>query len=216
MPRSKIDRHRDQLLKNTSLEDLQQQLKQATKIEKTLKGGYSKARRGWKQLKEQSAAEIERRSKPTPLPTRQEICPHDDLDGRVACEHFLGKSLEEAEALFRESPIYYQSDLMWMGPVAFRYYLPAVVRFVRSEAATDDSDFIAHFASTLESRLEHEPQELQPVAEQLVTLCGYIVEHWSRFESGAEAYADVHTRYQTLQQVFSRLPAEHRRKGKHE
>ena len=35
------------------------------------------------------------------LPTRQEINPYDDLDGRVACEHFLGKSLNEAEALFR-------------------------------------------------------------------------------------------------------------------
>ena len=62
MPRSRIDKHRDQLLKNTSLEDLQRQLKQATKMEKTLKGGFSKARRGWKQLKEQITAEIERRA----------------------------------------------------------------------------------------------------------------------------------------------------------
>jgi hypothetical protein len=143
-----------------------------------------------------------------PLPTRQEICPHDDLDGRVACEHFLGRSLEEAEALFRESSIYYQSDLMWMGAVAFRYYLPAVVQFVRSEAATDDSDFVAHFASTLAFRLEHEPQELQPVAEQLSELCRYIVEHWSRFESGSEFYDDVRTRNQTLQRTFSRPTAE--------
>ena len=62
MPRSKIDRHRDQLLKNTSLEDLQKQSKHAAEMEKTLKGGYSKARRGWKQLKEQITSEIERRS----------------------------------------------------------------------------------------------------------------------------------------------------------
>ncbi len=97
---------------------------------------------------------------------------------------------------------------MWMGVVAFRYYLPAVVQFVRSEAATDDSDFIAHFASTLEFRLEYEAQELQPVAAQLADLCRYIVEHWSRFESGSEFYDDVRTRYQTLQQTFSRLAAE--------
>jgi hypothetical protein len=97
---------------------------------------------------------------------------------------------------------------MWVGAVAFRYYLPAVVQFVRSEAATDDSDFIAHFASTLEFRLEHEPQELQPVAEQLADLCRYIVEHWSLFESGSEFYDDVRTRYQTLQQTFSRPTAE--------
>ena len=78
------------------------------------------------------------------LPNRQEINPHDDLDGRVACEHFFGKSLEEAEAMFRASPIYYQSDLMWMGAAAFRFYLPAVVRFVRHETS-DISDFVRAF-----------------------------------------------------------------------
>jgi hypothetical protein len=140
------------------------------------------------------------------LPTRQEINPHDDLDGRVACEHFLGKSLEEAEVLFRESSIHYQSDLMWMGAVAFRYYLPAVVRFIRSEAA--DSDFVSHFCGTLEFRLEHESAELLPVAEQLATLCGYIIDHWARFEAGAEAYGDIRARFATLHEAFSRLTQE--------
>ncbi|HEY4258687.1 MAG TPA: hypothetical protein VGM98_00950 [Schlesneria sp.] len=140
-----------------------------------------------------------------PLPTRQEISPYDDLDGRVACEHFLGKTLEEAEALLRENSLYYQENLMWMGPVAFRYYLPAVVEFIRSEAATDDSDFVAFFASTLEFRFKYEPGEMRPVAQQLAVLCGYVVEYWSRFESGSEAYGDVRTRYQLLQQIFSRM-----------
>ena len=124
------------------------------------------------------------------LPNRQEIKPHDDLDGRVACEHFFGKSLEEAEAMFRASPIYYQSDLMWMGAAAFRFYLPAVVRFVRHETS-DISDFVAHFAGTLEFRLEYEPQKLAPVATPLTDLCYYIIEHWSSFAAGTEPYGDV-------------------------
>ncbi len=143
-----------------------------------------------------------------PLPTRQEISPYDDLDGRVACRNFLGKTLEEAEALFHENSLYYESDLMWMGPLAFRYYLPAVAEFVRSEAATDDSDFIAAFATTLKFRFEYEPEEMRPVAQQLAVLCGYIVEYWSRFESGSEVYGDVRTRYQLLQQTFSNLATE--------
>ncbi|MBX3451499.1 MAG: hypothetical protein KF777_18165 [Planctomycetaceae bacterium] len=138
-----------------------------------------------------------------PLPTRPEINPYDDLDGRVACEHFLGKSLEEAEALFRDNAIHYEEDLMWMGPAAFRYYLQAVVQFVRSESASASPEFIAHFAKTLEFRLEYEPRELQPVAEQLVVLCRYVTENWSRFEAGCEAYDNVHARYETLQQAFS-------------
>lgn len=129
------------------------------------------------------------------------------MDGRVACEHFYGKNLEEAEALFRESDLYYQSDLLWMGAPAFRFYLPAVARFIQ-HTTTDISDFVAHFASTLESRLEHEAQELTPVATQLVELCDYIFEHWSRFEEGAAAYGDVGVRYMSLRESFSRLTQE--------
>jgi hypothetical protein len=49
---------------------------------------------------------------------------------------------------------------------------------------------------------------LQRVAEQLVALCGYIVEHWSKFEVGSDGYGDVRARYLTLQQAFSSLPAD--------
>lgn len=138
------------------------------------------------------------------LPTRQEINPFDDLDGRVACEHFVGKSLDEAESLFRENDIYYQSDLMWMGAPAFRFYLPAVVRFVRRETG-DISDFIAHFTGTLEFRLEHEADELMPVASQLADFCVYVIEHWAGFSEGAERYGDVRVRLETLRETFSRL-----------
>lgn len=137
------------------------------------------------------------------LPTRQEINPYDDLDGRVACKHFFGKGLEEAEALFRENDIYYQSDLMWMGAVAFRFYLPAAARFIQN--AGDVSDFVAHFASTLEFRLEYEAQELTPVAPQLIELCDYLLQHWSTFEEGTAAYDDVGVRYMSLRESFSRL-----------
>ena len=138
------------------------------------------------------------------LPTCEEINPYDDLDGRVACKHFFGRSLEEAVALFRESDIYYQEALMWMGAPAFRFYLPAVFQFIRL-AEVDSSGFVSHFASTLEYRLENEPTEMIPIAPQLAELCGYIIENWSRFSEGAAAYGDVRTRYETLCREFSRL-----------
>jgi len=135
------------------------------------------------------------------LPTLQEINPHDDLDGRVACEHFLGKTLAEAEALFRENEIYYQSDLLWMGVPAFRFYLPAVFQFVR-HAEGDVSDFISHVAGTLEFRLEHEADELTPVASELAEFCKDILEQWSRFSVGTEAYGDVRARFEVLRTAF--------------
>ena len=81
--------------------------------------------------------------KPMSLPTAKEINPYDDLDGQYAEKHFLGKTLDEAEALFRESSITYQEDLMFMGPVAFRFYVQAAINYVESESARGDSDMIS-------------------------------------------------------------------------
>jgi hypothetical protein len=138
-----------------------------------------------------------------PLPTRAELNPYDDLDGRIACENFLGQTLDDAVRLFQEQPLYYQSDLMWMGVAAFRFYFPAVAQFIRSEGASDNSDFIAHFASTLESRWEREPDDLLPIAEHVIALCDYITTHWSRFEKHADAYGDVLDRYLNLRQTIA-------------
>ena len=75
------------------------------------------------------------------LPTAKEINPCDEnLDGRVACKMFLGRSLDEAEALFRENSCYYQEGLMWMGPVAFRFYVTAAIWYIKSAAAAGDSN----------------------------------------------------------------------------
>jgi len=102
------------------------------------------------------------------LPTAEEINPiPDDLDGQHAVQHFLGKTLEEAEALFREDSITYQEDLMFMGPSAFRFYVQAAINYIQSEAATGDSDIVNCIAGILESRLEFEPDELVAVAERL-------------------------------------------------
>jgi hypothetical protein len=137
------------------------------------------------------------------LPTRQDINVYDSLDERSACEHFLGKSLEEAEALFRENSLYYQEDLMFMGASAFRFYVQAAVSYIQSEAATGDSAIISCFASILENRLENEAGELRPVAERLASICGYILEHYDRFDLTPEIYGDVRLRFRALQRSFS-------------
>ena len=139
------------------------------------------------------------------LPTAKEINPYDDLDGRAACRNFLGKSLDEAEALFRENPTHYQEDLMWMGPVAFRFYVPALIHYIQSEAAAGDSDIINCFAGLLGFRLEHEAGELVPIAEQLASICRYIIQHYDRFDVTPDIYGDLRPRFQTLQQAFSEI-----------
>ena len=113
----------------------------------------------------------------TPLPTRNDINVFDSLDERIACDHFFGKSLEEAEQLFRELPLVYQEDLMWMGPVAFRYYVTAVIGYIKSDFATGDSDIINCYGGLLEFRLETDAR----ANSNLGAACGQLYIHRGTF-----------------------------------
>src|SRR5258706_7209530 len=136
------------------------------------------------------------------LPTRQDINVHDSLDERSACEHFLGKSLQQAEALFRQNSLYYQEDLMFMGASAFRFYVQAAISYIRSEASDGDSDIISCISSILEHRLEFEAKELVLVAPKLASVCRYILEHYDRFHLTPEINGDLQTRFLALEQTF--------------
>jgi len=140
------------------------------------------------------------------LPMRHDINVYDSLDERVACEHFFGRSLDEAEQLFRENSLLYQEDLMWMGPAAFRYYVQAAGQYIQSEAAVGDSAIVACLLSILNFRLEREPHELRPIAGQLESLCAYVVEHYSVFEVSVEIYGDLRPRFTQLRARLRNLP----------
>ena len=144
------------------------------------------------------------------LPTAKAIDPYDSLDGRSACENFLGRNLDEAEALFRENSLHYQEALMWMGPVAFRYYVQAAIRYIQSEAATDDHAIVSCLASILEFRLEYESAELVPIADQLAAICCYIIEHYERFDLTPEIFGDVRAHFQMLHETFLSLSSHER------
>jgi len=140
------------------------------------------------------------------VPTRQEINVYNSPDERSACEHFLGKNLDEAGALFRESSICYQEDLLFMGPVAFRYYVRAVIRYIESKEADNDSDIISCLAAILEHRLEYEqPEEFVDVAAVLASTCDYVILHYARFNLVPEIYGDIRPRYAALRERFVRL-----------
>ncbi len=65
------------------------------------------------------------------VPSASEINVFDSLDERAAVRYFCGKSLREAEELFRSNSLAYADDLMWMGPKAFAYYLKAASNYIQ-------------------------------------------------------------------------------------
>jgi hypothetical protein len=139
------------------------------------------------------------------IPTFDEINVHNTLDERSACEHFLGKNLEEAELLFHQNSAYYQEDLMWMGPKAFCYYVESVIRYLQSDVAANDSAIISCFAGILEFRLSSDKAELLPVAKRLASACEYVINHWNKFSISAEIYGNLPSRYITLRQTLTEI-----------
>lgn len=119
------------------------------------------------------------------LPSREDINVYDSLDERAACKLFLGKSLDDAYALFHENWCSHQEDLMWMGPKAFRFYLPAAIRHIQSADAMGGEEDVRSFVSLLEFRIEHERKELRPVATILTDACEFVLSNWQKYEDPA-------------------------------
>jgi hypothetical protein len=138
-------------------------------------------------------------------PTREEINVYNSLDEQYACENFLGKSLDEAESLFRDNALGYLEDLMWMGPAAFRYYALAAIAYIRSDHSRGDNDGIHSFASVLEFRLEIEKDELVSVGQILADACDYIIEHWDRFDADPSIYGDLRSKYRAIGGTLRKL-----------
>ena len=132
------------------------------------------------------------------LPTAREINPFDDLDGRKAEGHFLGTTLEEAEVLFRENSLYYQEDLMWMGPVAFCFYLRAALSYLKSASAQGDLGIVSCLCAVLEFRLQHDAEAVRKASDTMAELCRYVLVAYNRFDVSETIYGDLRVKYQKL------------------
>lgn len=139
------------------------------------------------------------------IPTVNEINVHGSLDEQTACEHFLGKSLEEAKRHFCKDSLTYTEDLMWMGPVAFRYYVKAAMWYIQSEASKADSGMINGFVGVLEFHRHLNPEELRPVAMELSSICNYIIQNYDKFDLDSVFYGDLRSRFIKLTEYFKRF-----------
>jgi hypothetical protein len=144
-----------------------------------------------------------------PKPSAKEIsphfgCGHEGLDERFAREAFSGKSLMEAEELFRQNALFHGESLHWMGAAAFRFYVMAFISYLKSEHAKDDPDAINGFAFNLEWWAK-KPRDVSPIAAELAEACLYVVEHYEKFSATPEIYSDLRSRYQKLAAKFNRL-----------
>ena len=59
----------------------------------------------------------------------------------------------------------------------------------------------------LEYRVQHDPEEMHPIAERLACTCAQILQHRERFDDGSEVYGDLYDRYKNLCRSLGRLAA---------
>jgi hypothetical protein len=138
------------------------------------------------------------------LPTAEEINVFDSLDERCAVENFLGKDLEQARSLFREDFRRYQEDLMFMGPLAFQFYVPAAIDYLLSEEADCAADAAVSFCGLIEYRLDYDAAAIAPVGPIIREGILGILRDVDRYGCDAAIHGDIAGRYRAL---LSRLGA---------
>lgn len=130
------------------------------------------------------------------LPTRQDINIFNSLDEETAIKHYYNKTLKEIEDLYHEYSLTYCQDLMWMGPVAFNFYLQAVINYLQSDHATGDSDVVNCLASVIEYRQNE--QEFLTSVNGVNKIISYIIDNYEKFNIDKIIYEDMLLKYKKL------------------
>jgi len=99
----------------------------------------------------------------------------NDLDAVCAFKQFFGKSLDEAEMMFRENALYYQEDLISMPPVAFNYYAPVFAKYILSGNAEGDSDGASSFLHMILELLQANRSLATSTTEKILLAAATIV-----------------------------------------
>ena len=120
------------------------------------------------------------------VPTRDEINPFRDLDGNCAERDLLGKPVEGMLELLHENSLKYQEHFMWMGPRAFIFYFPAATRYLCSDAAAGDLDFVSCMCSNLMFRLTHDWNEIRPSFADIAKFVDAVLAGYASVDSKGE------------------------------
>lgn len=137
------------------------------------------------------------------LPTEKEINVYDSPDEILASRNFLNKTLADAEEMFKQDSARFQEDLMWMGPVAFSFYLRAVLNYLRDDSSPANDEFIYALYGILAFRSD-EP-EFRLALETARSVVEYILDHFEKFDVDPGIYGDLERKYRQLRDRFGSL-----------
>jgi len=140
------------------------------------------------------------------IPTRSDwgVIEKNNLDAECAFRQFSGKSLNEAEMMFRNNALYYQEDLISMPPVAFNFYAPAFARYILSDNAEADSDGASSFLHMVLELLQSNRSLTTTKTEKMLLASAQIVASKQEFYA---ADTDIYGDFPELYKQIMRLAA---------
>jgi len=103
------------------------------------------------------------------LPTLLDISPTNlmVLDERTAYEHFYGRTISEAVALFREKEEVSVDDLAWMGETGFNYYLDAYIVHLESASKVQTDICLAMHLVVMRTQMNRITRKLTRLIETI-------------------------------------------------
>ncbi|MDH3375677.1 MAG: hypothetical protein OEQ39_01750 [Gammaproteobacteria bacterium] len=141
------------------------------------------------------------------IPTRSDwgVIEKNNLDAECAFRQFSGKSLNEAEMMFRNNALYYQEDLISMPPVAFNFYAPAFARYILSDNAEADSDGASSFLHMVLELLQSNRSLTTTKTEKMLLASAQIVASKQEFYAAdTDIYGDFSELYKQIMRLTAR------------
>lgn len=140
------------------------------------------------------------------LPCERDFDPTgDDLDAQCAWRHFGGLATEEALALFRENPFYYQEDFMFMGGRAFVFYFFVLDSFLRDFRLSEQEDEsqVAIIGSCVAAQFRWPTaSHLGPIHPAIRSLADYVCSHTDALASDPDEQKRILEYWQSVYQAL--------------
>ena len=125
-----------------------------------------------------------------------------NLDALTAREHFMGRSLAEAGALFIENAFVFQEDLFSMPRIPFNFYAPVFSSYVVSPAAYGNADGGSSYLAFVEELLGRQPDLVQKeTLRLLLETAERVAQNQAFYEADPSIYGSFAERHQSVQRL---------------
>lgn len=130
----------------------------------------------------------------------------NNLDAECAFKQFAGKSLNDAEEMFRENALYYQEDLISMPPIAFNCYAPVFAKYILSNYAEGDSDGASSYLHMIIELLQARNKLLATTGtlKLLLDTAKIVSNKQEYYDADIDIYGDFSELYKTIVQQVVR------------